>query len=119
MTLVNFNPTILEECQLSVRVDRVKNMFCDSYIVEFSYDPTCNYYVRGKYGCRNFHVTKLPFVMLRLLLFLSASLHMLVFACYDNLFAYKIHMHRKYVRFQCVCHMFYDAPFVIQFLSFM
>ena len=89
MTLVNFNPTILEECQLSVRVDRVKNMFCDSYIVEFSYDPTCNYYERGKYGCRNFHVTKLPLVMLRLLLFLSSSLHMLDLACLANFFPIK------------------------------
>ena len=119
MTLVNVNPTILEECQLCIHVDRVKNMFCDSYIVEFAYDPTCNYYERGKYGCRNFHVTKLPLVMLRLLLFLSASLHMLVFACYDNLFAYKMPMHRKYVRLRCVCHVFYDALFVLQFLSFM
>ena len=49
-----------------------------SYFVEFAYDPTCNYYERGKYGCRNFHDNKLPLVMLRLLLFLSASLHMLV-----------------------------------------
>ena len=82
MTLVNVNPTILEECQLCIHVDPVKNMFCDTYIVEFAYVPTCNYYQRGKYGFRNFHVTKLPLVMLRLLLFLSASLHMLVFACY-------------------------------------
>ena len=112
MTLVNDNPTILEECQLRMHVDRVENMLCDSYIVEFSYDPTCNYYERGKYGYRNFHVTKLPLVMLRLLLFLSASLHMLVFACYDNLFAYNMPLHRKYVRLKCVCHMFYDALFV-------
>ena len=35
MTLVNINPTILEECQLCIHVDRVKNMFCDSYIIEF------------------------------------------------------------------------------------
>ena len=95
MTLVNDNPTILEECQLRMHVDRVKNMLCDSYIIEFAYYPTCNYYERGKYGCRNFHVTKLPLVMLRLLLYLSASLHMLVFACLDNLFAYKMPMHRK------------------------
>ena len=33
MTLVNVNPTILEECQLCIHVDRVKNMFYDSYIV--------------------------------------------------------------------------------------
>ena len=119
MTLVNVNPTILEECQLCMHVDRVENILCDSYFVEFAYDPTCNYYERGKYGCRNFHVTKLPLVMLRLLLFLSSSLHMLVFACYDNLFFYKMPMHRKYVRLRCVCHVFHDALFALQFLSFM
>ena len=79
MTLVNDNPTILEECQLRMHLDRVKNMFCDGYIVKFAYDPTCNYYERGKYGCRNFHVTKLPLFMLRLLSSLFSSLHMLVF----------------------------------------
>ena len=119
MTLVNVNPTILEEYQLHMHVDRVENMLCDSYIVEFSYDPTCNYYERGKYGCRSFHVTKLPLFMLRLLSSLSFSLHMLVFACLDNLFAYKMPMHRKYVRLRCVCHVFHDALFVLQFLSFM
>ena len=119
MTLVNVNPTILEECQLCMHVDHVENMLYDSYIVEFAYDPTCNYYERVIYGCRNFHVTKLPLVMLRLLFFLSSSLHMLVFACLDNLFVYKMPMHRKYARLKCVCHMFYDALFVLQFLSFM
>ena len=54
MTLVNVDPTILEECQLYMHVDPIENMFCNSYIVEFSYDPTCNYYQRGKYGRRNF-----------------------------------------------------------------
>ena len=119
MTLVNVNPTILEECQLCMHVDRVENILCDSYFVEFAYDLTCNYYERGKYGCRNFHVTKLPLVMLRLLLFLSSSLHMLVFACLDDLFAYKKAMHRKYVRLRCDFHMLHDAPFVFQLLSFL
>ena len=119
ITLVNVNPTILEECQLCMHVDHVENMLCDSYFVEFSYDPTCDYYERVKYDRRNFHVTKLPLVMLRLLLFLSASLHMLVFACYDNLFAYKMPMYRKYVRLRCVCHVFHDALFALQFLSFL
>ena len=100
-----------------MHVDHLENMLCDSYIVEFAYDPTCNYYERGKYGCGNFHVTKLPLFMLRLLL--SSSLHMLVSACLDNFFAYKKPMHSKYVRLKCVCHMFYDALFVLQFLSFM
>ena len=102
-----------------MHVDHVENMFCDSYFVEFSYDPTCNYYERGKYGGRNFHVTKLPIVMLRLLLFLSSSFHMVVFACLDNLFAYKFPIHRKHFRLKLVCYMFYDALFVPQFLSFM
>ena len=90
MTLVNVNPTILEECQLCMHVDHVENMLCDSCIVEFEYDPTYNYCERGKYCGRNFHVTKLPLVMLRLLLFLPSSLHMLVFACLNNLFSYKM-----------------------------
>ena len=88
-------------------------------LVEFAYDPTCNYYERGKYGCRNFYLTKLPLVMLRLLSSLSSSLLMIIFACYDNLFSYKMPMHRKYVRLRCVCHVFYDALFVLQFLSFL
>ena len=94
-------------------------MLCDSYFIEFSYDPTCNYYERGKYGCRNFHVTKLPLFMLRLLSSLCSSLHMLVFTSLNNLFAYKMCMHRKYVRLRCVFHMFYDSLFVLQFFSFM
>ena len=94
-------------------------MLCDGYIVEFEYDPTCNYYERGKYGCRNFHGTNLSLVMLRLLLSLSSSLHMLDVSCPDNLVAYKMPMHRTYGRLICVFHVFYDALFVLQFFSFM
>ena len=70
MTLVNVNPTILEECQLRMHVDCIENMLCDSHIVEFAYDPTCNYYERGKYGCINFRDIKLPLFMLKLLFLL-------------------------------------------------
>ena len=112
-------PLFWKSVNFCIHVDRVENILCDSYFFEFAYDPTCSYYERGKYGCRNVHDNKLPLVMLRLLLFLSASLHMLVFACYDNVFAYKMPMHRKYVRHRCVCHVFYDALFALQFLSFM
>ena len=119
MTLFYDNPTILEECQLRMHVGHVENMLCDSYIVAFEYDPTFNYYDRGKYCGRNFHFTKLPLVMLRLILFLAYSLHMLVFACLDNLFPYKMPIHRKYVRLKFDFHILYDAPFVIQFFSFM
>ena len=102
-----------------MHVDNEENMLCESYIVEFDYDPTCNYYERGKYGCRNLHVTKLPLFMLRLILFLSSSLHMLEIDCLANLFSYSIPMHRKYVRLRCDFHMLYGALFVLQFLSFM
>ena len=64
LTLFDDNLTILEQCQLCMHVDHEDNILCDSYIVEFDYDLTCNYYEGGKYGCRNFHVTKLPLVML-------------------------------------------------------
>ena len=40
MTLVNVNPTILEECQLCILVDHEKNVLCDGYIVEFIHDAT-------------------------------------------------------------------------------
>ena len=75
--------------------------------------------VRGKNGCRNFHVTKLPLVMLRLSKFYSSPLLMLDISCIDNVFAYKIPMHRNFVRLKCVCHVFYDALFVFQLLSFL
>ena len=113
-TTINKNDyAYVESNNYFMHVAHDKNVLCDSYIVEFIHEATENYYERGKYGCRNFHVTKLPLVMLRLLLFLSASLHMLVFACLDNLFAYKMPMHRKYVRLRCVFHMLYDALFVL------
>ena len=51
MTLVDVNPTILEDCKTFMHVDHEEKKLCDSYIVEFYYDPTCNYYERGKYGC--------------------------------------------------------------------
>jgi hypothetical protein len=113
-TLVDVNPTILEDYKTFMHEDHEENISYDSYIVEFDYNPTCNYYVRGKYGCRNFHDTKL-----RLSMFYSSPLHMLDISCLDNLFAYKMPMHRKYVRLKCDCHMYYDALFVFQLLSFM
>ena len=75
-----------------MHVDHKENILCDGSIVEFDYDRTWNYYKRGKYGRRNLHATKLPLFMLRLLLFLSFSLHMLDLACLANLFSYKIPM---------------------------
>src|ERR1041384_6229342 len=38
---------------------------CDSYILDVVHDSTANYFERGKFGCRNFHVTKTPLFMLK------------------------------------------------------
>src|SRR6266496_3704461 len=86
-TLGENNPTILDECQLCSHVDYENKNLYDCYIVEFEYDPTCNYYERGKYGYRNLHINKLPLFMLRLLLFISSSMHMLDIYYLDNLFS--------------------------------
>ena len=110
--------TCVESNNYFMHVAHDKNVICDSYIVEFVHDATESHYERGKYGGRNFHVTKLPLVMLRLLLFLSSSLHMLVFACRDNLFTYKMPMHRKYVRLKCVFHMLHDALLCVSIIIF-
>ena len=118
MTLFDDNPTILEECQLCMHVDHVEKILYDSYIIEFEYDPTCNYYERGKHDCGNFHVTKLPLIMLRFSMFYPSPLHMLDIFGLDNFFSNKILRHRKYVTLKCVCPMFHDALFVFQLLSF-
>ena len=39
MTLVNVNPTILEECQLCMHVDHVENILCNSYFLNFLMIP--------------------------------------------------------------------------------
>src|SRR5829696_9552079 len=67
-----------------------KNALCDSYIVEFAHDATESYYERGKYGCRNFHVTKMPLYVLKFFKLPLFYLSMLVASCFMNLFTYKI-----------------------------
>ncbi len=62
-----------------------KNALCDSYIVEFAHDATESYYERGKYGCRNFHVTKTPLYMLKFLKLHWFYLPMLVTLLFMNL----------------------------------
>ena len=47
MTLVNVNPTISEDYKKFMHVDHEESIVYDSYIIEFEYDPTCNYYKRG------------------------------------------------------------------------
>ena len=88
-----------------------KNVSCDSYIVEFVHDATESYYQRGKYGCKSFQVAKIPLFMLKVLKFYSFHLSMLVALCFNNLFCYKIPLHRKWVRLKCVLNLLLDALF--------
>ena len=48
LTLVDVNPTILEDYKTFMHVDHEDKILYDRYIVEFANDPTCNYYDRGK-----------------------------------------------------------------------
>src|SRR3954467_9644217 len=40
---------------------------CDSYILDVVHDTTENYFDRGKFGYGNFHITKTPLFMLKVL----------------------------------------------------
>ena len=53
------NPTILEDNTIYVHMDHDKNVLHDGYIIDFVHDATENYFERGKFGCREFYVTKL------------------------------------------------------------
>src|SRR5215208_5662754 len=80
-----------------------KNALCDSY------------YERGKYGCRNFHVTKTPLYVLKFLKLHLFCLPMLATILFMNLFIYKIPMHRKHVRLKCVLNLLLDALFCFKY----
>src|SRR3954470_6045486 len=97
-TCEGFSPTIFELDRNYVFVDHEKHALCDSYIVEFIHDATENYYERGKYGCKNFHGTETPLYVLKVLKLLLFHLPMPITLFFVNLFAYKIPMHRKWVR---------------------
>ena len=88
-----------------------KHALCDSYIVEFIHEATENYYERVKYGCRNFHVTKMPLYVLKFLKLYLFYLPNLVTLLFMNLFVYKIPLHRKHVRLKCV----FNLPLVALF----
>src|SRR5215218_7145446 len=92
-----------------------KNALCDSYIVEFAHVATESYYERGKYGCRNFHVTKTPLYVLKFLKLQLFCLPMLATILFMNLFIYKIPMHRKHVRLKCVLNLPLDALFCFKY----
>ena len=118
MILNNIDPTILEFDMNYVLVGHEKHALCDSYIVQFVHDATGNYYERGKYGCRNFHVTKIPLFLLNVLKLLLLYLPMVASLCFFNLFIYKTPMHRKWVGLKCVSYLLLDTLFASIHISY-
>ena len=114
-TTINSNDYAYVESNNFMHVAHDKNVSCDSYIVEFVHDATENLYERGKYGCRNFHVTKTPLYMLKFLKLHLFYLPMLVTLLFMNLFIYKIPFHRKHVRLKCVLNLPLDALFCFKY----
>ena len=93
MTSVYFDHTILELNKNCVFVDHEKYALCYNYIVDFVHYATENYYERGKYGYRNFHVTKTSLFTLKILKLLLFYIPML-----DTLFF----MDYLFTRFLCI-----------------
>ena len=91
---------------------------CDSYILDVVHDATKNYFERGKFGCRNFNVTKTPLFWLKVLKLFLFHLPMLVALCFNDLFLYKVPRHRKWVRLKCVSHLLLDALVCLNSYSF-
>ena len=58
-------------------------------------------YERGKFGCKNLHVTKPPLFALKVLKLDLLHLSMVVALCFNDLFYYNIPLHRKWVRLRC------------------
>src|SRR3954467_2854644 len=106
-----FHPLHVESKSTFLHVDHGINALCDAYIVEFTRDPTENYYEKGTYAYRYFNNIKLPLFMVNTLKLCLFCLPMLVALCFNNLFSYKTPMHMKYVRLKYVLYMLLDALF--------
>src|ERR1041384_7517788 len=92
-------------------VDHDKKVLCDTYIVEFSHDPTENHYEMGTYAYRYFNNMKFPLFMLKVLKLHLFCLPMPISLYFNELFLYKIPLHRKHVRLKCVCYLLLDTLF--------
>src|SRR4051812_46673703 len=110
------DPKNCVENNTRVLVGHEQHDLCDSYIIDVVHDATENYFERGKFGCINFHVTKTPLFMLKVLKLFLFYLPMHVTLCFFDLFSYKMPMHRKWVRIKCVSHLLLDAPFCFKIL---
>ena len=63
----SYHPKNRVENNTRVLVGHEKYDLCDTYILDVVQDTTENYFEIGKFGYRNFHVTKTPLSKLKLL----------------------------------------------------
>src|SRR4051812_35538761 len=90
---LSYHPKSRVENNTRVLIGHEQHDLCDSYILDVVHDATENYFGRGKFGCRNFHVTKTPFSLLKVLKLFFFYLPMLVTLCFHDLFVYKFPRH--------------------------
>jgi hypothetical protein len=115
-TINKNNYAYMESNNYFMHVSHDKNVLCDSYIVNFIHDATESYYERGKHGFMHLNNIKFPLFMLKVLMLHLFCLPMLVACCFNNLFYYKITLHRKWVRLKCVGYLLLDAFLYVQFI---
>ena len=113
---LSYDPKNHVESNTRVLIGHEQHDLCNSYILDVFHDAIENYFERGKFGCRNFHVTKTPIFMAKVLKFFFLHLPMLVTLCFHDLIIYKVPMHRKWVRLKCVSYLHLDALFCSKFL---
>ena len=113
---LSYHPKNRVENNTRVLAGHEPHDLCDSYILHVVHDATENYFERGKFGCRNFHVTKTHLFMLKVLKLLLFHPPMLVTLCFQDLFSYNFSRHRKWVRLKCVSHLIFYALFCLNFL---
>src|ERR1044071_10434624 len=82
---LSYHPKNCVENNTRVLVGHEQHDLCDSYILDVVHDATKNYFERGKFGCRNFHVTKTHLFMLKVLKLFLLHLPMHVTLCFFNL----------------------------------
>src|SRR4051812_26932910 len=108
---LSYHPKNRVENNTRELVGHEQHDLCDNYILGVFHDATENYFERGKFGCRNFHVTKTPLFMLKVLKLFFFHLPMHVTLCFFDLFFYKFPRHRNRVRLKCVLYLLLDVLF--------
>ena len=102
---LSYVPKNRVENNTRVLVGYEQHDLCDNYLFDVVHDATENYFERGKFGCRNFHVTTTSLFLLKVLKLCLFYLPMHVTLCFFDLFSYRC------VRLKCVSYLLLDVLF--------